>query len=265
MINHVRTLLLWRHPLSLDAGVEGYEFVPSQFSPPHLSGALRELHSVLMSPSSVEVHCYDSLGALLTCVHAPEVVDLTLAFDPRTTYAVRGSIPEWIRERALSVRVSKSQDCNMELAVKRVDEANQTPGAYRSVTVRKVSGSKYLEVAYLNGDIVNRRFPDEGGRVDIRPFDDIIVTVESDGPATGSVVSTISSRIPRVVNPAEVHSRCLDLAVQAHNEMIRTTVTTQSIREAALSRLLRTESPHAVVGLSCVLFSSLAGHLAGVS
>lgn len=89
MINHARTLLLNISPDRadyLDANLEGYEYIPDEFSPVRLPDRINTLRRVLFGNNPDALYAGLRVQELMTYIHQSEFADYATAFDSRVTY-----------------------------------------------------------------------------------------------------------------------------------------------------------------------------------
>ena len=114
MINHVRTLLLNRRASDMQA-VSGYEYIPPTFFPVKLSRELERIRKVLYPAGLDDFGHHEITAKLVQLVHQPELLPLTLAFDPRITYDLANDTIAKAITNPVTITRYKAPNCDMTL------------------------------------------------------------------------------------------------------------------------------------------------------
>jgi hypothetical protein len=112
MINHARTLLLNR-AASYFVGVPGSEYIPPTYVPIELPTAFQKLRNIFF-PVGIDKSAENYISAkLLQILHAPELLPITLYYDPRFTYSVDENTLSQLIQSPLRISGSQSPACDM--------------------------------------------------------------------------------------------------------------------------------------------------------
>lgn len=112
MINHARTLLLNR-PASYFNGVAMSEYIDPLFKPVDLPVGLQAFRDILFTPGIDKFSENYIAAKLMQLLHAPELVDYTLAYDPRFTYDIGDDTVRALIESPVQIVASKNSDCDI--------------------------------------------------------------------------------------------------------------------------------------------------------
>jgi hypothetical protein len=114
MINHVRTLILNRRASSVSDAI-GYEYIEPTFNPVTLPAEFGRIHKVLVPGGLDNFGQHDVIGRLLQLAHHVDLEPYVLAMDPRITYQLDSDVIAKAADKTLTVKRSKSADCDMTL------------------------------------------------------------------------------------------------------------------------------------------------------
>lgn len=130
MINHVRTLLL-NKPAVFNEGLQRTAYIPAEYKPLALSTALSTVRDAIIPPTGSAQNDVDTVNIVMRILHSSDLEPYVLRPDSRITYTLETESPATLANGQVSLKMSKSSDCDVVPQYRFVTRNPIIPGAGR--------------------------------------------------------------------------------------------------------------------------------------